>query len=77
MMARPDRTEMLKKARFPVLFIVGKGDQAVPFTDSMQQVYLPDLSYIYILEKSGHVGMLEESLNFNQAIHDFISSLPM
>jgi pimeloyl-ACP methyl ester carboxylesterase len=77
MMARPDRTEMLKKARFPVLFIVGKGDQAIPFTDSMQQVYLPDLSYIYILEKSGHVGMLEESLNFNQAIHDFISSLPM
>jgi pimeloyl-ACP methyl ester carboxylesterase len=77
MMARPDRTHILKKAKFPVLFIVGKGDQAVPFTDSMQQVYLPDLSYIYILEKSGHMGMLEETGSFNQALVEFISSTPM
>jgi pimeloyl-ACP methyl ester carboxylesterase len=77
MMARPDRTEMLKKARFPVLFIVGKGDQAIPFTDSMQQVYLPDLSYIYILDKSGHMGMLEDTEHFNQAIEDFISRQPV
>lgn len=77
MMARPDRTQILKKAKFPVLFIVGRGDQAVPFTDSMQQVYLPDLSYIYILEKSGHMGMLEETGSFNQALIDFISSTPM
>lgn len=77
MMTRPERTEILKKARFPVLFIVGKGDQAVPFTDSMQQVYLPDLSYIYILDKSGHMGMLEESLRFNQAIEEFISGRPV
>ncbi|MCG7860627.1 alpha/beta hydrolase, partial [Flavihumibacter sediminis] len=77
MMARPDRTHILKKANFPVLFIVGRGDQAVPFTDSMQQVYLPDLSYIYILEKSGHMGMLEETESFNQALVDFISSTPM
>jgi pimeloyl-ACP methyl ester carboxylesterase len=77
MMVRPDRTEILKKAGFPVLFIIGKEDQAVPFTDSLQQVYLPDLSYIYILDKSGHMGMLEETENFNQAVEDFISRLPV
>lgn len=77
MIARPDRTHILKNAGFPVLFIVGKGDQAVPFSASMQQVYLPELSYIYILDKSGHMGMLEETPAFNLAIQEFITGLPL
>lgn len=77
MIARPDRTALLKNAGFPVLFVIGREDQAVLFTDAMQQVYLPELSYIYILEKSGHMGMLEESLLFNKALFDFLSDLPL
>ncbi|WP_290791250.1 alpha/beta fold hydrolase [Flavihumibacter sp. UBA7668] len=76
MIARPDRTEILKTAPFPVLFLIGREDQAILFSDSMQQVYLPELSYIYILDKSGHMGMLEEPLLFNKALFDFLSDLP-
>ncbi|HEY8397430.1 MAG TPA: alpha/beta fold hydrolase [Flavihumibacter sp.] len=76
MMARPDRTEILKKSKFPVLFIIGRHDQAVPFADSMQQVHLPELSYIYILEKSGHMGMLEEPSRFMESLNKFLSDLP-
>lgn len=73
MMARPDRTDILKTAEFPVLFILGREDQAVPFNDTMQQVYLPELSYIYILDKSGHMGMLEEPSLFQKAVQEFLT----
>lgn len=75
MMVRPDRTAILKKAAVPVQFIVGKEDQAVPFSDSMQQIHLPDLSYIHILESSGHMGMLEEPAKTNTSLLEFLRKL--
>ncbi|ULQ56772.1 alpha/beta hydrolase [Flavihumibacter rivuli] len=75
MMARPDRTAILRNNSLPVLFVVGKYDIAVPFSDSMQQVYLPDLSYIHVLENSGHMGMLEETDKSNQALEKFLDDL--
>jgi pimeloyl-ACP methyl ester carboxylesterase len=74
MMARPDRTAVLKQARIPVLFIVGKEDQAVPFSDTMQQVHLPELSYIHILDQSGHMGMLEEPEKTNLFLQQFLKN---
>lgn len=75
MMIRPDRTQILKNASVPVQFIVGKEDQAVPFSDSMQQIHLPDLSYIHILESSGHMGMLEEPDKTNTSLLEFLRKL--
>lgn len=76
MMARPDRTDLLKTAAFPLLFIIGRLDAAVPYEHSMQQVQLPALTHISILQSSAHMGMLEEKekslqalVNFLQAIH--------
>ena len=59
MMKRPDRTSMLQKALVPVLFIMGKYDNAVPLKDGLEQCHLPEKSYIHILHQSGHMGMLE------------------
>ncbi|KIC93231.1 alpha/beta fold hydrolase [Flavihumibacter solisilvae] len=75
MMIRPDRTGILKNASIPVQFIVGKEDQAVPFSDSMQQIHLPDLSYIHILETSGHMGMIEEPDKTNTSLLEFLRKL--
>ncbi len=60
MMRRPDRTHVLHKATEPVLFIMGKYDNAVPMADMLEQCHLPEKSYIHILRKSGHMGMMEE-----------------
>lgn len=60
MMKRPDRTSVLKNAEFPVQFILGKHDIAVPLEDGLKQSYLPGQSHIDILKESGHMGMLEE-----------------
>ena len=67
MIARPDRTTVLKNFERPVLFIIGANDTAVPFLQSLQQCYLPKQSHIHILRSSAHMGMLEaidETNNF-------------
>ncbi|HMK27062.1 MAG TPA: alpha/beta hydrolase [Chitinophagaceae bacterium] len=74
MMQRPDRTKILQKATVPVLFIMGKYDNAVPFQDGLQQCHLPEKSYIYVLRNSGHMGMLEESDSSNQILETFLTS---
>jgi pimeloyl-ACP methyl ester carboxylesterase len=73
MINRPDRTHVLKNFSKPVLFIIGEHDKAVPFEQSMQQCYLPDISHIHILRNSAHMGMLEEADNVNQALLQFIN----
>jgi pimeloyl-ACP methyl ester carboxylesterase len=72
MMARPDRTVLLRNSRLPFLFIMGKYDNAVPFSDSLQQCHLPEKSYIHILRSSGHMGMMEEEEKANRILYNFL-----
>lgn len=75
MMKRPDRTEILYKATVPVLFIMAKYDAAVPLEDSLSQCCLPEKSYIHILQKSGHMGMLEEPEKSNRILEKFLQEI--
>lgn len=68
LISRPDRTLILKTASYPVIFIIGEHDKAVPFDQSMQQCYLPQIAHIHILRHSAHMGMLEEAEKVNQAL---------
>ncbi len=72
MMARPDRTAVLKNFNGPVLFIIGKHDMAVPFPQSLQQCYLPAQSHVHILRNSAHMGMLEETGGVNIMLKHFL-----
>ena len=73
MMARPDRTEVLRNATVPVFFAIGKHDTAIPMADMLQQSHLPKISHIHILPDSGHMGMLEEKEKANNILSDFLS----
>jgi pimeloyl-ACP methyl ester carboxylesterase len=75
MIARPDRTSVLKQSKVPVLFIVGKDDKAVPMEDALQQVPLPNVSYVHILKNSAHMGMWEETGLMNQYLLEFIQQI--
>ncbi len=75
MMKRPDTTDLLKTNRLPVLFVIGKYDNAVPMQDILKQAYLPEKSYIHILHQSGHMGMLEEPLKSNQILKKFLHEI--
>lgn len=74
MMQRPDRTEQLRKTKVPVLFIMGKYDNAVPLSDGLKQCHLPEKSYIHILQNSGHMGMLEEPGYCTRILEEFLLS---
>ena len=75
MMGRPDRTHILKQSKVPVLFILGKWDNAVPVFDGLKQGHLPEICYIHILEHSGHMGMREEKEQSNTFISNYLTNL--
>lgn len=73
MIARPDRTFVFNNFTKPVLYIIGEHDNAIPLQSSLQQCYIPAQSHVYILEKSAHMGMWEETEKANQILLDFLS----
>jgi pimeloyl-ACP methyl ester carboxylesterase len=75
MMNRPDRSSVLKNNKLPVLFVMGTEDNAAPINDVLQQVHLPEIAYIHILENSGHMGMLEKPMRLNRILKDFIHEM--
>jgi pimeloyl-ACP methyl ester carboxylesterase len=68
---RPDRTQVLKDAQFPVLFIGGKDDVAVPIESLLPQLALPAQSHALLLANVGHLGYLEAPDQTQQAVLDF------
>ncbi len=69
---RPCTTAVLKSAKVPVLFIIGKEDIAVPEENSLNQTFLPEVADIHILPKIGHMGMLEAQEKTIAIIKKFI-----
>lgn len=74
MIARPDRTNLLAGFTKPFLFIAGREDNAVPLASLLPQTYLPTLSYIHILDKVGHLGMLESPAKTTLILDQFLHS---
>jgi len=75
MMSRKERKDILKSTRVPVLMILGKYDTAVPVSDLWDQTHMADLSYIHILDLSGHMGMAEEPQKTNEILQEYLNSL--
>ena len=75
MMQRPDRTKVLKNSGLPVLFTMGKYDNAIPLDDGLKQCHIPEKSYIHILHQSGHMGMLEEPARACRLLGQFLNEI--
>lgn len=75
MMNRFDNTAVLKSSEVPVLFILGTEDVAAPLNDVLEQVHLPLVSYIHILQDVGHMSMLEASEPLNTHLLKFIRAI--
>lgn len=68
---RIDRTEVLKKVKCPVLFIVGKEDQSVTLEKSREQCYLPQHSVVHFLADTAHMGMFERKKDTLKIVESF------
>jgi pimeloyl-ACP methyl ester carboxylesterase len=75
MMKRPDRSQAVSSLQQPFALFIGVHDQAVPFEQSLTQTYLAPISHVKIFRNSGHMAMIEEKNNFNQALFDFLSTV--
>ena len=73
MRLRPDRSEVLRKAAFPVLFVIGTEDQAIPTELSRQQTALPPVAAIHYLEGVGHMGMFEAEKEVQDILEKFLA----
>ncbi len=69
---RPDRSDVLAAAAFPVLFILGEKDQAIPRELDHRQTTLPQVAVVHVLDKSGHMGMLEAPAATRKICEEFI-----
>ena len=56
---RPDRTQVLKAAAFPVVIIAGRQDKIIPFEKSEALFGMPSQGQPVVLDEAGHLGMLE------------------
>jgi pimeloyl-ACP methyl ester carboxylesterase len=75
MMQRPDRSNVLKLLKIPMLFIAGEYDNAAPLNDVLKLCHLPEISYFHILAQSGHLGMIEETVKSNLILNDYLIKL--
>lgn len=74
MIQRPDRSDLLRQISLPVLFTIGKHDNAIPFEISMKQCHLPAVSSVNILENAGHMGMWEAEGQTNHSMLAFLNN---
>lgn len=72
---RKKRTKVLKDARYPVLFISGKDDQAITLEQTLEQCHLPANATVLFLAKTGHMGLFEKPLETRQALRHFAETV--
>jgi pimeloyl-ACP methyl ester carboxylesterase len=69
---RPDRSHVLTEARYPVMFIAGKEDTAVPLESSREQFFLPSRATIHLLAQTAHTGMIERPEESRVMVRNFL-----
>ena len=72
---RHKRLKVLKDARYPVLFIAGKDDQAVTLEQTLAQCSIPANATVLFLANTGHLGMFEKPLETQNALRSFAESI--
>jgi pimeloyl-ACP methyl ester carboxylesterase len=71
MMERTDKAQVLKDNKIPVLFVIGKEDNAINYKDMLMQSTLPEISSIEMLIDIGHTSMLECPQKLNSILNNF------
>jgi pimeloyl-ACP methyl ester carboxylesterase len=73
MIARPDRTAVLRQFKGPVLFIAGEDDTVIPVRQVIEQCYLPAIADLHVIPGAGHMAMLENPKMSNRYLAEFIN----
>lgn len=71
MKERPSRELILKNAKCPVLFIIGKKDVILAWENLLLLTSLPKRSYHIVLEHAGHMGFYEAPMETFKSLRKF------
>lgn len=71
MINRTDRKHVLTRWNKPVLWIIGKEDQAVRYTDALAQTILSAYAEVILWENIGHTSMYENKISLNEKLQSF------
>jgi pimeloyl-ACP methyl ester carboxylesterase len=75
MMQRLSRVDVMEGGRVPCLWILGSMDSYIPYDVIQKNVILPVNARVVILEKSGHLGFIEEEDRSIEVISQFVKNL--
>jgi pimeloyl-ACP methyl ester carboxylesterase len=68
---RADRSEVIRNASFPCLFLAGQDDLLIPLERIQEMHRLQPTASIVVLENCGHVGFIEQKRASIQSILNF------
>lgn len=71
MIARPDRTSVLKNAAFPVQFIIGEDDALIPSDAALTQSRLAERNFVELYSDTGHMSMIERPEKLSKDLAGF------
>jgi len=63
--------DLLDYVEMPLLFIIGKQDSRIPYSQVMAQAGIPSHSEVLLLENVGHLGFIEASSKTMAALRHF------
>jgi pimeloyl-ACP methyl ester carboxylesterase len=75
MKARPSRVKVMEAGKVPGLWILGRYDNLIPCDTVQQKVTAPANLKVTVLEKSGHLGFIEEENLSLKVLSEFITGL--
>ena len=73
MLRRPDRRNVLSTSQVPVLLMIGEQDNAIPLNESLQLTTLAELTFVYLLEQTAHMGMWESTEKTADALLEYLA----
>ncbi|GAB4015967.1 alpha/beta hydrolase [Spirosoma migulaei] len=73
--SRPDRTQVLRDAKFPILLALGREDQLIPYQKTAQLASLSDRIRVATIEQAGHLSMIEQPAESVRVLRSFLDRL--
>lgn len=71
---RPDRSELLKTFKKPVLIIAGANDPGIPVSSIQEQTKLLPNAVVKILTDQSHMGLVEDVETTSSIVYEFVSN---
>lgn len=75
MLNRDENLKLLINENMPYLFVAGLNDELIPLKEILQQCHLPKQAEIYILQSSGHMGMMEEKEKTTELLDNYFKQI--